>query len=98
RQLPVNFYQIQTKFRDEIRPRFGVMRAREFIMKDAYSFHMDEASLQEGYRAMYDAYTRICTRMGLEFRAGQADTGAIGGSKSQEFQVLASSGEDAIAF
>jgi len=98
RQLPVNFYQIQTKFRDEIRPRFGVMRAREFIMKDAYSFHMDEASLQEGYRAMYDAYTRIFTRMGLEFRAVQADTGAIGGSKSQEFQVLASSGEDAIAF
>src|SRR5690606_31726057 len=92
------FYQIQTKFRDEIRPRFGVMRAREFIMKDAYSFHMDEASLQEGYRAMYDAYTRIFTRMGLEFRAVQADTGAIGGSKSQEFQVLASSGEDAIAF
>jgi len=98
RQLPVNFYQIQTKFRDEIRPRFGVMRAREFIMKDAYSFHADEASLREGYRAMYDAYTRIFTRTGLEFRAVRADSGAIGGDVSQEFHVLASSGEDAIAF
>jgi prolyl-tRNA synthetase len=98
RQLPVNFYQIQTKFRDEIRPRFGVMRAREFIMKDAYSFHINEASLREGYQAMYDAYTRIFTRMGLTFRAVQADSGAIGGSRSQEFQVLASSGEDAVVF
>jgi prolyl-tRNA synthetase len=98
RQLPVNFYQIQTKFRDEVRPRFGVMRAREFIMKDAYSFHMDEASLAEGYRAMHEAYTRIFSRMALEFRAVQADTGAIGGSASQEFHVLAASGEDAIAF
>ena len=98
RQLPVNFYQIQTKFRDEIRPRFGVMRGREFIMKDAYSFHIDEASLAEGYAAMRDAYTRMFTRMGLEFRAVRADSGAIGGSASEEFQVLAESGEDAIAF
>jgi prolyl-tRNA synthetase len=98
RQLPVNFYQIQTKFRDEIRPRFGVMRAREFIMKDAYSFHMDESSLRVGYEAMHVAYTRMFTRMGLDFRAVQADSGAIGGSTSQEFQVLAPSGEDAIAF
>ncbi len=98
RQLPVNFYQIQTKFRDEIRPRFGVMRAREFIMKDAYSFHMDEASLREGYRAMYDAYVRIFTRTGLTFRAVRADSGAIGGDVSQEFHVLAASGEDAIVF
>src|SRR6201996_6961831 len=98
RQLPVNFYQVQTKFRDEIRPRFGVMRAREFIMKDAYSFHADEASLQEGYRAMYDAYTRIFTRTGLKFRAVRADSGAIGGDVSQEFHVLAPSGEDAIVF
>ena len=98
RQLPVNFYQIQTKFRDEVRPRFGVMRAREFIMKDAYSFHLDEASLREGYRAMYEAYTRIFTRTGLTFRAVKADSGAIGGDVSQEFHVLASSGEDAIAF
>ena len=98
RQLPVNFYQIQTKFRDEIRPRFGVMRAREFIMKDAYSFHADEVSLQEGYRAMYDAYTRIFTRTGLRFRAVRADSGAIGGDVSQEFHVLAASGEDAIVF
>src|SRR2546421_3348157 len=98
RQLPVNFYQIQTKFRDEVRPRFGVMRAREFIMKDAYSFHLDEASLQAGYRAMYDAYTRIFTRTGLTFRAVRADSGAIGGDVSQEFHVLAASGEDAIAF
>jgi prolyl-tRNA synthetase len=98
RQLPVNFYQIQTKFRDEIRPRFGVMRAREFLMKDAYSFHADAASLEEGYQRMYAAYTAIFTRMGLGFRAVLADTGAIGGSASQEFHVLASSGEDAIAF
>ncbi|TAL74049.1 MAG: proline--tRNA ligase [Rhodanobacter sp.] len=98
KQLPVNFYQIQTKFRDEIRPRFGVMRAREFIMKDAYSFHLDQDSLAATYRTMYDAYTRIFTRLGLKFRAVQADTGAIGGNASHEFQVLADSGEDAIAF
>jgi prolyl-tRNA synthetase len=98
RQLPVNFYQIQTKFRDEIRPRFGVMRAREFVMKDAYSFHADPASLAEGYRKMYDAYSAIFTRLGLRFRAVHADTGAIGGSASQEFHVLADSGEDAIVF
>jgi prolyl-tRNA synthetase len=98
KQLPVNFYQIQFKFRDEIRPRFGVMRAREFLMKDAYSFHVDEASLAAGYRAMYDAYTRIFTRLGLKFRAVQADGGSIGGSTTQEFHVLAESGEDAIAF
>ncbi|MGH8289103.1 MAG: proline--tRNA ligase [Steroidobacteraceae bacterium] len=98
RQLPVNFYQVQTKFRDEIRPRFGVMRAREFIMKDAYSFHVDAASLQQGYRVMYDAYTRIFTRMGLDFRAVRADSGPIGGDVSQEFHVLAASGEDAIVF
>ncbi len=98
RQLPVTFYQIQTKFRDEVRPRFGVMRAREFIMKDAYSFHIDEVSLKEGYRAMYEAYTRIFIRTGLKFRAVKADSGAIGGDVSQEFHVLASSGEDAIAF
>ena len=98
KQLPVNFYQIQSKFRDEIRPRFGVMRAREFLMKDAYSFHVDEPSLAQGYRAMFDAYTRIFTRMGLKFRAVQADGGSIGGSVSQEFHVLADSGEDAIAF
>src|SRR4030088_1966744 len=95
RQLPVNFYQIQTKFRDEIRPRFGVMRAREFIMKDAYSFHIDQPSLQEGYRAMYDAYTRIFTRTGLNFRAVRADSGAIGGGGSQGFSVFASSGAGA---
>ena len=98
RQLPVNFYQVQTKFRDEIRPRFGVMRAREFLMKDAYSFHIDEASLDEGYRRMYVAYDRIFTRLGLRFRAVQADPGAIGGTGSQEFHVLADSGEDAIAY
>jgi prolyl-tRNA synthetase len=98
KQLPVNFYQIQFKFRDEIRPRFGVMRSREFLMKDAYSFHTDEASLAEGYRLMFDAYTRIFTRLGLKFRAVQADGGSIGGDTSQEFQVLADSGEDAIAF
>jgi prolyl-tRNA synthetase len=98
KQLPINFYQIQTKFRDEIRPRFGVMRAREFLMKDAYSFHLTAASLAETYAAMYQAYTRIFTRLGLTFRAVQADTGAIGGNASHEFQVLADSGEDAIAF
>jgi prolyl-tRNA synthetase len=98
KQLPVNFYQIQFKFRDEIRPRFGVMRAREFLMKDAYSFHADEASLAQGYRLMYEAYSRIFTRIGLKFRAVQADGGSIGGSTSQEFHVLADSGEDAIAF
>ncbi|MDE3071798.1 MAG: proline--tRNA ligase [Pseudomonadota bacterium] len=98
KQLPVNFYQIQTKFRDEIRPRFGVMRAREFLMKDAYSFHLGAESLAETYAAMYQAYTRIFTRLGLRFRAVQADTGAIGGNASHEFQVLADSGEDAIAF
>jgi prolyl-tRNA synthetase len=98
RQLPVNFYQIQTKFRDEIRPRFGVMRAREFLMKDAYSFHADAASLEAGYQRMHAAYTAIFSRMQLGFRAVLADTGAIGGSASQEFHVLASSGEDAIAF
>jgi len=98
RQLPVNFYQIQTKFRDEIRPRFGVMRAREFVMKDAYSFHIDQASLEQGYRAMYAAYSRIFERMQLRFRAVGAYSGSIGGSVSQEFHVLAESGEDAIAF
>ncbi len=98
RQLPLNLYQIQTKFRDEIRPRFGVMRAREFMMKDAYSFHTDEASLQETYREMHACYTRIFNRLGLRFRAVAADTGAIGGTGSHEFHVLADSGEDAIAF
>ena len=98
RQLPVNFYQIQTKFRDEIRPRFGVMRAREFTMKDAYSFDADFAGLQKSYEAMYQAYTRIFTRLGLEFRAVAADSGEIGGTGSHEFQVIAASGEDAIAY
>ena len=98
RQLPVNFYQIQVKFRDEIRPRFGVMRSREFIMKDAYSFDLDKAALLKSYQTMYDAYARIFTRMGLKYRAVAADTGAIGGSASHEFQVLADSGEDAIAW
>ncbi|WP_353166560.1 proline--tRNA ligase [Acinetobacter sp.] len=98
KQLPMNFYQIQTKFRDEIRPRFGVMRSREFVMKDAYSFHVDQASLQETYDVMYDTYCRIFTRLGLNFRPVQADTGSIGGSGSHEFHVLASSGEDDIAF
>src|ERR1700676_595621 len=98
KQLPVNFYQIQFNFRDEIRPRFGVMRAREFLMKDAYSFHADQATLAARYRLMYDAYTRIFTRLGLKFRAVQADGGTIGGSSTQEFHVLADSGEDAIAF
>src|SRR5574337_1269564 len=96
--MPVNFYQFQTKFRDEIRPRFGVMRAREFIMKDAYSFDLTPAGLEQSYQAMHDAYSRIFTRLGLKFRAVQADTGAIGGSASQEFHVLAESGEDALAF
>jgi len=98
KQLPVNFYQVQTKFRDEIRPRFGVMRAREFLMKDAYSFHLDDASLVAEYENMKAAYTRIFTRLGLEFRAVQADSGAIGGDASQEFHVIADSGEDALAF
>ena len=98
RQLPVNYYQIQTKFRDEIRPRFGVMRAREFIMKDAYSFHLDEESLLEGYQLMRTAYERIFDRLGLEYRIVHADTGEIGGSGSEEFHVLAASGEDAIAW
>jgi prolyl-tRNA synthetase len=98
RQLPVNLYQIQTKFRDEIRPRFGVMRAREFTMKDAYSFDVDFEGLKKSYQAMYDAYTRIFTRLGLQFRAVAADTGEIGGTGSHEFQVLAGSGEDAIAY
>ena len=98
RQLPLNFYQIQMKFRDEIRPRFGVMRAREFLMKDAYSFHPDKDSLAATYQTMYDAYTRIFTRLGLTFRAVAADTGAIGGSGSHEFHVLAESGEDLLAY
>ena len=98
RQLPVNFYQIQTKFRDEIRPRFGVMRAREFLMKDAYSFHLDKDCLDRTYQVMYDTYTRIFTRLGLNFRAVRADSGSIGGSFSHEFHVLADAGEDAIAF
>jgi prolyl-tRNA synthetase len=98
RQLPVNFYQIQMKFRDEIRPRFGVMRAREFLMKDAYSFHANKTSLAATYQTMFDAYTRIFTRLGLTFRPVKADTGAIGGSASHEFHVLADSGEDLIAY
>ncbi|MGL9769845.1 MAG: proline--tRNA ligase [Sodalis sp. (in: enterobacteria)] len=98
KQLPLNLYQIQTKFRDEMRPRFGVMRSREFMMKDAYSFHISQASLQATYETMYQAYSTIFTRIGLEFRAVQADTGSIGGSGSHEFQVLASHGEDDIVF
>ncbi|HHW4678700.1 MAG TPA: proline--tRNA ligase [Xylella sp.] len=98
KQLPVNFYQIQTKFRDEIRPRFGVMRAREFVMKDAYSFHLSDADLVREYENMKVAYTRIFTRLGLEFRAVQADSGSIGGDASQEFHVIADSGEDVLAF
>lgn len=98
RQLPFIFYQIQTKFRDEIRPRFGVMRAREFIMKDAYSFHADIPDLEETYRLMHETYSRIFSHLGLKFRAVAADTGAIGGSGSHEFHVLADSGEDAIVF
>jgi prolyl-tRNA synthetase len=98
RRLPVHFYQIQTKFRDERRPRFGVMRGREFVMKDGYSFHADHQDLEREYRSMHDTYTRIFTRLGLKFRAVAADTGAIGGTGSHEFHVLAESGEDAIAF
>ncbi|MFN0299723.1 MAG: proline--tRNA ligase [Burkholderiales bacterium] len=98
RQLPVHFYQIQTKFRDEIRPRFGVMRSREFVMKDGYSFHASFADLRREYENMYETYTRIFTRLGLNFRAVAADTGSIGGTGSHEFHVLAESGEDAIAF
>ena len=98
RQLPVHFYQVQTKFRDERRPRFGIMRGREFVMKDGYSFHTDYRDLEREYRNMYDTYTRIFTRLGLRFRAVAADTGAIGGTGSHEFHVLADSGEDAIAF
>ena len=98
KQLPLNFYQIQTKFRDEIRPRFGVMRAREFMMKDAYSFHTNFDSLQKTYAQMYQAYSNIFTRLGLKFRAVKADSGAIGGDGSQEFHVLADSGEDALAY
>ena len=97
KQIPVSFYQIQTKFRDEIRPRFGVMRAREFLMKDAYSFHLEEDCLQRTYDDMYSAYSAIFTRLGLRFRAVQADSGAIGGNNSHEFQVLAESGEDLLA-
>jgi prolyl-tRNA synthetase len=98
KQLPLNLYQIQTKVRDEIRPRFGIMRSREFLMKDAYSFHADQASLEDTYQVMFDAYSNIFTRLGLIFRPVIADTGSIGGSASHEFHVLASSGEDAIAF
>src|SRR5918992_3118497 len=98
RRLPVHFYQIQTKFRDERRPRFGIMRGREFVMKDGYSFHASYADLEREYRNMHDTYTRIFTRLGLRFRAVAADTGAIGGTGSHEFHVLAESGEDAIAF
>ncbi|MDH1265817.1 proline--tRNA ligase [Pseudomonas sp. GD03944] len=98
KQLPINMYQIQTKFRDEIRPRFGLMRGREFIMKDAYSFHADQASLQETYDRMHQAYCNVFTRLGLNFRPVQADTGSIGGTGSHEFHVLAESGEDDIAF
>src|SRR2546425_7964235 len=98
RTLPQHFYQIQTKFRDERRPRFGILRGREFVMKDGYSFHADLADLEREYRNMYDTYTRIFTRLGLKFRAVAADTGAIGGTGSHEFHVLAESGEDAIAW
>ncbi len=98
RRLPVHFYQIQTKFRDERRPRFGIMRGREFVMKDGYSFHADYADLEREYRNMHDTYTRIFTRLGLKFRAVAADPGAIGGTGSHEFHVLADSGEDAIAW
>ena len=98
KQLPLNLFQIQTKFRDEVRPRFGVMRSREFLMKDAYSFHTSQESLQETYDKMYEAYSKIFSRMGLDFRAVQADTGSIGGSASHEFQVLAQSGEDDVIF
>jgi prolyl-tRNA synthetase len=97
KQLPICFYQIQTKFRDEIRPRFGVMRAREFLMKDGYSFHVDEDCLGRFYQVMFDTYSRIFTRLGLKFKAVTADSGAIGGAVSHEFHVLADSGEDQIA-
>ena len=98
KQLPKNFYHIQTKFRDERRPRFGVMRGREFTMKDGYSFHASYSDLEREYKNMYETYTRIFTRLGLKFRAVAADTGSIGGTGSHEFHVLADSGEDAIAF
>jgi len=98
KQLPLNLYQIQTKFRDEIRPRFGVMRAREFLMKDAYSFHLDQDSLEQGYNLMHEAYSKAFKRMGLEYRVVDADSGEIGGNRSQEFHVIADSGEDAIAY
>src|SRR5436190_16432490 len=98
RRLPLHFFHIQTKFRDERRPRFGIMRGREFVMKDGYSFHADYTDLEREYRNMYDTYTRIFTRLGLKFRAVAADTGAIGGTGSHEFQVFADSGEDAIAW
>ncbi|MDT8281717.1 MAG: proline--tRNA ligase, partial [Gammaproteobacteria bacterium] len=98
KQLPITYYQIQTKFRDEVRPRFGVMRSREFIMKDAYSFHSNQQSLQDTYDLMYQTYSTIFTRLGLKFRAVMADSGAIGGNSSHEFHVLADSGEDEIVF
>ena len=98
RQLPVNFYHVTEKFRDEIRPRFGVMRAREFMMKDAYSFDADKEGMLKSYQIMFDAYVRIFNRLGLKFRPVSADTGEIGGSASHEFQVLANSGEDVIAY
>jgi prolyl-tRNA synthetase len=98
KQLPINFYHIQTKFRDEVRPRFGVMRSREFIMKDAYSFDVNKEGMLKSYQSMYDAYVRIFTRLGLKFRPVAADTGPIGGMASHEFQVLADSGEDTIAW
>src|SRR6185369_2948533 len=98
RRLPVHFYQIQTKFRDERRPRFGILRGREFVMKDGYSFHADYQDLEREYRNMHETYTRIFTRLGLKFRAVAADPGSIGGTGSHEFHVLADSGEDAIAY
>ena len=98
KQLPINLYQIQTKFRDEVRPRFGIMRGREFTMKDAYSFHLDDTCLDKTYQTMYEAYGNIFNRMGLDYRAVIADSGSIGGNHSHEFHVLAESGEDAIAF
>ena len=98
KRLPINYFQIQTKFRDEIRPRFGVMRSREFVMKDAYSFHEDHASLEKTYWRMHEAYSTIFDRLGLDYRPVEADTGSIGGSHSHEFHVLADSGEDDIAF
>lgn len=98
KQLPINLYQIQTKFRDEIRPRFGLMRAREFVMKDAYSFHLDQASLQQTYDRMYQAYCNVFERLGLDYRPVVADNGSIGGEGSHEFHVLADSGEDAVVF